>query len=103
MSQVKTLKDAKASNQVGVRELRQEASAILRRVKAGELIEITEHGTPVARLIPIQVSQYEAMVEAGLIIPAIKSNKGISPNRIKITSGPSASEVLAAMRAEERY
>ena len=103
MSQLKAIKSDNPSNQVGVRELRQEASAILRRVKAGELIEITEHGTPVARLVPIQVSQYEAMVEAGIIIPAVKPNNRISPIRIKLTSGPSASEVLAAMRAEERF
>ncbi len=103
MGQAKAIKDSNSSNQVGVRELRQEASAILRRVKAGELIEITEHGTPVARLIPIQVSQYETMVAAGLITPPINPKGLTSGPLIKLKSGPSASEVLAAMRAEERF
>ena len=44
---------------VGVRELRQDASAILRRVKAGEVVEVTEHGNPIARLVPIGNSEYE--------------------------------------------
>ena len=35
---------------VGVRELRQNLSVYLDRVKAGETLEVTEHGHPVARL-----------------------------------------------------
>ncbi len=36
---------------VGVRELRREASAILRRVAAGETVEVTDRGRPVAVLL----------------------------------------------------
>lgn len=39
--------------QVGVRELRQNLSVYLRRVKAGQRLEVTERGQPVARLEPI--------------------------------------------------
>jgi len=39
--------------QVGVRELRQNLSVYLRRVKAGRRLEVTERGQPVARLEPI--------------------------------------------------
>jgi prevent-host-death family protein len=35
---------------VGVRELRQRASELLRRVEAGETIEVTDRGRPVAVL-----------------------------------------------------
>lgn len=38
---------------VGVRELRQRASEILRRVEAGESFEITDRGRPVAMLVKI--------------------------------------------------
>jgi prevent-host-death family protein len=38
---------------VGVRELRQNLSVFLRRVRAGESLEVTERGQPVARLEPI--------------------------------------------------
>ena len=37
---------------VGVRELRQRASELLRRVEAGETIEVTDRGRPVAVLAP---------------------------------------------------
>lgn len=39
---------------VGVRELKQETSKILRRVREkGESIEITYHGETIARLVPV--------------------------------------------------
>lgn len=39
-------------DRIGVRELRQNASKYLERVKAGESLEITQHGEPVAQMIP---------------------------------------------------
>jgi prevent-host-death family protein len=40
-------------DEVGVRELRQNLSVYLRRVKLGERLEVTERGEAVARLEPI--------------------------------------------------
>ena len=40
-------------DQVGIRELRQNLSVHLRRVKRGESLEVTEHGHPVAVLVPL--------------------------------------------------
>jgi prevent-host-death family protein len=39
--------------QVAVRELRQNLSVHLRRVKKGEILEVTERGQPVAVLAPL--------------------------------------------------
>jgi len=39
------------ANTVGVRELRDHLSRYLERVKAGEILTITEHGTPIARIV----------------------------------------------------
>jgi len=38
---------------VGVRELRQNLSVYLRRVRAGETLEVTERGHPVALVTPL--------------------------------------------------
>ena len=38
---------------VGIRELRQRASEVLRRVEAGETVEVTDRGRPVALLTPV--------------------------------------------------
>jgi len=40
-------------DRVGVRELRQNLSVYLRRVRRGEKLEVTERGRPVAVLQPI--------------------------------------------------
>ena len=40
------------SESVGVRELRDHLSAVLRRVQSGEVVTVTEHGRPVAVLLP---------------------------------------------------
>ena len=38
---------------IGIRELRQHASKYLKLVKAGETVEVTERGEPIAMLTPI--------------------------------------------------
>ena len=88
---------------VGVRELRQSASKILDRVKDGTVIEITEHGVPVARLVPITKSLYEEYIAAGLIIPAENPDWRFEMPTIKLKGKKTSTEVLMEMRAEERY
>jgi prevent-host-death family protein len=46
---------------VGVRELRQNLSRYLDRVKAGEALVVTEHGREVARLVPSGTDAYAAL------------------------------------------
>jgi prevent-host-death family protein len=38
---------------IGVRELNQNTSQVLARVRSGETIEVTERGRPIARLVPV--------------------------------------------------
>ena len=58
MSQAKVTNSATKSKivgtPVGIRDLRDHLSAYLERVKAGETITVTEHGRPIARLVPDQ-------------------------------------------------
>lgn len=88
---------------IGVRELRQNASKLLDIVKSGAIIEITEHGVPVARLTPIKRSLYEEYLESGLIKPALNPNWRPTKHPVKIKGTKTSTEVLLAMRAEERY
>lgn len=88
---------------VGVRELRQSASQILDQVKDGSVVEITEHGIPVARLVPIAKSLYEEFVEAGFITPAINPEWRPTKSPVKLKGTKSASQLLMEMRAEARY
>ena len=55
---------------VGVRELRQNLSRYLDRVKAGEELVVTEHGQQVARLIPFSAEVYaELSAKVGATTP----------------------------------
>lgn len=91
------------TQKVGVRELRQSASQVLDQVKNGVVFEITEHGVPVARLVPITRSLYEEYLESGLITPAVNTDWRPTKNPIKIKGNKSSTEVLMELRAEERY
>jgi prevent-host-death family protein len=57
--------------EVGIRELRQNLSAYLRRIKDGERFVVTERGTPVATIGPAPADEdpYEAMIASGEITP----------------------------------
>jgi prevent-host-death family protein len=50
-------------NTVGLRELRQHASDLVRRVEAGEEITITVSGRPSARLVPARATQWRSWAE----------------------------------------
>jgi len=52
---------------VGVRELRREASAILRRVAAGETVEVTDRGRPVALMLPTMPRGLARLEREGLL------------------------------------
>ncbi len=86
---------------VGIRELRQRASELIRRVETGETIEVTDRGLPVAVLAPIaHRSPLERMRAAGDIVAPSESLAGL-PDPLALTGMP-PSEVIAQMRAEER-
>jgi prevent-host-death family protein len=52
---------------VGIRELRRQASAILRRVAAGETVEVTDRGRPVAILLKTVPSGLARLEREGLL------------------------------------
>jgi prevent-host-death family protein len=84
---------------IGVRELRQNASRYLARVKAGETVEVTERGVLVARLVPPQSSESarDRLVAAGRLISARGPRRLPQPVRV---DGPPTGEVLAELRED---
>jgi prevent-host-death family protein len=89
---------------VGVRELRQNLSVYLRRIEAGETLEVTEHGHPVARLTPLppqRMSVLDRMIAEGRAYPGRGGNLADLGPPIDIGPGPALSEVLQQMRDED--
>jgi prevent-host-death family protein len=85
---------------VGIRELRQNASAILRLVEQGARIEITDRGRPVAVLSPsAALSPLEHLRESGSTVAARRRLEDLPPP-IPVPAGMSPSEALMIQREE---
>jgi prevent-host-death family protein len=59
-----------SEKRIGIRELKATLSECVREVKSGRTIVVTEHGQPVARIIPEAISareRVEAMRKAGTV------------------------------------
>jgi prevent-host-death family protein len=87
---------------VGVRELRQNLSVYLRRVKAGQSLEVTEHGRPVARLEPlVPENDPIARLEArGLTVRRGRGNLADLPPPLKRELERPLSEILDEIRED---
>jgi prevent-host-death family protein len=89
--------------EVGIRALKQNASAVVAVAAAGELVTITDRGRPVAQMVPVAGSRTEALVAADRARPALRRLSELpAPARRRRGRG-SLSEELAEMRQAERY
>jgi len=86
-------------DRVGVRELRQNLSVYLRRVKEGEALDVTEHGKTVARLVPTRApeSALQRLIAEGKVTQAIGTIDDLPP----LTS-PISDEGTKALREQRR-
>jgi len=85
--------------QIGIRALKQNASAVVARAAAGESLVITDRGRPVAQLVPLQTSALERLVAEGRAV-APRQAFDTLPEPV---AGPALGVTLAAMRDDERY
>ncbi|TMB60850.1 MAG: type II toxin-antitoxin system prevent-host-death family antitoxin [Chloroflexi bacterium] len=87
---------------VAVRELRQNLSVHLRKVKAGQVLEVTERGVPVAQLAPLpRPDDPLARLEAGGIVIE-RATKRIEdlPRPVRLRRGISISKILDELRED---
>jgi prevent-host-death family protein len=72
---------------VGIRDLRNGLSRHLAEVRAGHTVTITDHGVPVARIIPVgRLTSLEQLRADGRVQPA-RRQKRPAPEPL-ITDGP---------------
>lgn len=87
-------------DRVGVRDLKQNASRVLDRVKAGESVTVTEHGRPVALLTPLRdVDDYERLIEAGDVL--IGNQDILAGTPVEVGGRARMSGDLAALRRDD--
>ncbi len=86
-------------SEVGIRALKQNASAVVAEAAAGETVTITDRGRPVARMSAIPKSRLLALIEEGRARPA----RGRLIDLSVPEPGPDVSSALREMRDDERY
>lgn len=88
---------------IGIRELRQRASELVRRVEQGEAIEVTDRGRPVAMLAPPPSgTPIERMRALGEIEPARRDLSALPEPLVLPKGTPRPSDVLRRLREGER-
>jgi prevent-host-death family protein len=84
---------------IGIRELRDNLTSTIRRVRAGEAFEVTHDGEPVAVLAPVGRNRLDELIARGEATPATRPldlSRPLHPN----TSGRPLSEILDEQRAD---
>jgi prevent-host-death family protein len=88
--------------QIPIRTLNQDTAGVLARVEQGEIIEITNRGNPIARIVPITADRMTDLVASGLALPPTL----VGPIPIPADTaepGADAGQLLSALRDEERW
>lgn len=87
---------------IGVRELRNNISGVLRRAEAGERVVVTVDGRPVAQLGPITpdaagVTLWD-LAAAGLVEPPRRHDRPTDPDPLAVPADLDADRLLEATR-----
>jgi prevent-host-death family protein len=80
------------------RELRNNSSAVLARVAAGESLLVTNHGDPAAVLVPPASSVLERLVQGGSVRPARVPRTRFS--QLRRATGASSEKILDDLRGD---
>ena len=88
--------------QIPIRTLNQDTAGVLARVERGEIIEITNRGNPIARIVPVAADGMADLVASGLALPPTLTG----PFSVPVDTadpGTEAGQLLSALRDEERW
>lgn len=84
---------------VGVRELHNRTSELMRAVEQGAELEITRHGRVIGQLrAPADDSLYERLVADGMITPAAKPESNWTPDPVELDHAATVSDLVAEQR-----
>ena len=85
--------------EIGIRALKQNASAVVARAASGEVLTVTDRGRPVAQLVPLPERTLDGLVDAGLARPP---KRALSELPMPAAGAP-LSDALQDQRNSERY
>jgi len=83
---------------MGIRQLRDTLTAVIRRVQMGETIEVTHHGVPVAVLSALPADRIPRLVATGDVVLGRPLSRPLK--RFPVTGERTASQAIEDDRAE---
>jgi prevent-host-death family protein len=83
---------------MGIRELRDTLTKTIRRVRAGETIEVTHDGRAVALIVPVRADLLDRLAAEGKVRPPLE--RLVLPEPLEQTGAISASEALQDDRGD---
>jgi prevent-host-death family protein len=91
--------------EIGVRELRGNLSAWLKRVGQGEEVIVTARGRPVARIVPPERrNRLQELIEQGRVTPPSKRKSNLGPPKLPPLKGDKTlSDIVIELRRGARY
>lgn len=81
------------------REMRNNSAEVLRRVESGEELVVTNHGRPVARLLPVSSSVLDDLERRGELRRA-RLGWSTLPLPFPASDGDTAAEIIADLRRD---
>ncbi len=92
---------------VGIRDLRENLRSWLERVKNGEELVVTEHGKPIAQLMPLDSGRktLEELVALGRVRPPLRKKRhDIDVAKLpRLSPGPTLSDIVIEQRRTGRF
>ena len=86
---------------VGVRALKQNASAVIARAASGESLVITDRGRPVARIVPLEKkSRLQQLIDDGQVAPPRRDPADVIRDLPRVRSQRTVMDVLDELRAD---
>ena len=83
--------------------MKQNASQVVARAAAGDVITVTDRGRPVARIVPIRTSRIQELLDAGVGTARTMALADLSAPRAARRGEETPSDVLQELRDGERY
>jgi prevent-host-death family protein len=87
------------ATRMGIRELRDTLTATIRRVRAGESIEVTHDGEPVAVITPMPKTRLERLIAEGRATPGRWPMELPDPAK-PLPGTPTSEEIIAHDRGD---
>jgi prevent-host-death family protein len=88
---------------VGIRDLRANVAALVRRAESGERIVVTVGGRPVAQLVPLGepgAGTLDDLVAAGMAVAPSRPDRPAPPDAIDVPVDVRADRVLDELRGQ---